>query len=135
MDRKKLLYIAAFFTLFTFVGHSFGTLLPQEPATEAIRNVQAAMNSTALAMPFGAPKTFAQMYYGGNVFISLYLLVSGLLLILLSKAGNYNKNILVLNSAGLLGCAVISFFFFFPLPAICTAISAILGIAAARRPE
>lgn len=133
MNRKKLLYTAAFFTLFTLVGHSMGTLLPQAPANEALAQAQSMMRATLVEMPFGAPKSLATMAYGGNVFISLYLLVSGVLLILLAKPGQFVRNISLLNAAGLAGCAGISFACFFPLPAICTGIAALLGLLASRR--
>lgn len=133
MNRKRLLIIAAFFTLFTFIGHSIGTLIPQEPETEFLRQAEEIMDRVQVEMPFGSPRTLGQMAYGGNAFISLYLLVSGLFFILSAKNENFVKNLVLLNSAGLAACAIISALFFFPLPAICTGISAVLGFLAARR--
>lgn len=133
MNRKNLLYAAAFFTLFTFVGHSLGTLLPQEHELASVRQAQTIMESTMVPMPIGAPRSLAQMAYGGNVFISLYLLITGLFLILSEKQERYVKSLVQLNSVGLIACAIFSAVFYFPLPAICTGLAAALGIAATKR--
>lgn len=131
MNRKKLLYTAAFFTLFTFVGHSVGTLLPRPPKTEAIRQAQVVMENTMAEFPMGSPRSLATLAYGGNAVGSLYLLVSGILFILLVREGS--KKILLLNGASLAVCAVVSIIFYFPLPAICTGVAAILGFLASHK--
>lgn len=131
MTQKKLLYIAAAFTLLTFVGHSLGTLLPQKPETEALAQAYEVMNNTVLTMPFGPPRSLALMAYGGNVFISLYLLVSGFLFILIAKHENTPKSFILLNSSGVAVCAALSLIYFFPLPAIFTAIAAMAGFMTA----
>lgn len=133
MNQRKLLYIAAFLTLFTFVGHSFGTLLPQEAATEELKNAYGVMESTFMTMPFGAPRSLARMAYGGNAFISLYLFVAGMLLVLSANEERYVRSIVILNSMGLLVCGVFSYIFFFPLPAICTFIGGVLGLVATKK--
>jgi len=133
MNRKKLLFTAAFFALFTFVGHSFGTLLPHEPETESLRQAYATMESTMVQMPVGSPRSLAQMAYGGNAFISLYLLICGILFILLAKPERYVRSVVLLNSVSLVGAAILSIVFYFPVPAICTALSAICGFIAARQ--
>lgn len=132
MNRKKLLYLAAFFTLFTFAGHTFGTLFPHPPKTVAHGLAITVMENTLVPMPMSPPRSLEQMFYGGNAVISLYLLITGLFFILSSKPENYVRNLMLLNSGGLAVCAAISVMFFFPLPAVCTGIAAVLGFVATR---
>lgn len=131
MSRKILLFAAAFFTLFTCLGHSIGTLLPHDQP-ESIRLAQMMMDATFKEMPFGPPKSLGQMAYGGNVIISLYLFVAGWIFILSARQNRFVPAIVGLNSAGMLACGVFSVLYFFPLPAICTGLAGLLGFLALR---
>jgi hypothetical protein len=133
MNPKTLLYIAAFFTLFTFLGHSAGTLLPHPPESEAIGEVINQMYSTMVPMPIGSPRSLGQMAYGGNAFISLYFLVTGIFFLLLAKPGRQIPSLLLVNCIGIAAASIFSAIFYFPLPAICTGISAVLGFIAYAR--
>ena len=132
MNRKNLLYAAAFLTLLTCLGHSIGTLVPREPQSEALRLAQTMMETTMVPFPVGTERPLAHVVYGGNVIISLYLLVAGLLFFLSAKPERFVKSIVTLNCWGLVACAIFSSVFFFPLPAIWTGIAAGLGFASLR---
>lgn len=63
------------------------------------------------------------------------MFISGLMFFFLSGVGalqGIGKRLLVLTSLGMLGLSVISALFFFPLPAACTGLTALLGLRAAK---
>ena len=137
MSRKVLLRIAAFFTLFVFVGHTIGTFSAPPPDQADVVKVYETMYQTAVMMPMGATQTVGKMMFGANFCLSIYVLVAGLLLIIQSmtkeKTTREGRQVLVVNSVGLFATGVTSFFVFFPLPAICLSLAGILGLVASRK--
>lgn len=137
MSRKLMLRLAAFFTLFTCVGHTIGTIqgFPKDDIT--VSSVFELMRQTHVTMPFGNPQTFATLLLGANLCVSVFLLVSGLIFVVFSTADgaltNRDKRILLLNSLGMLWTGIICVLCFFPLPAVCTGLAAVFGILASRK--
>lgn len=133
MNRKTLLFFASFLTLLTCVLHAVGTLFSRPAPTAFVGQAQMIMEHTYMPLPFDTLRPLSQLMYGGNVMISLYLLVSAALFILSVKPENYVKNIVVLNSLGLFACSAFSAMFFFAVPAVLTGLAAILGLMAIRK--
>lgn len=78
----------------------------------------------------------ADIFFGNNIAVSLFLLISGLgFLVFAGKGGleGAGRRLLLLNSLGMAGVAIISSVYFFPLPAACTGLAAVLGFVAARK--
>jgi hypothetical protein len=137
MSRKLLLRVAAFLTLFTFVGHTFGALSGPKLDQEAAATTFGMMQQTMVPFPFGPDKSIATIMFGANIGLSVYLLLAGLLCIAVStrKDGSEarDKQVIALNSLGLIAMGVISIFCFFPLPAACTGIAGVLGLVALKK--
>jgi len=131
MNKKILLRIAAGLVLFTCLGHTIGTFIPLPPEEVELINTENAMKSALVPMPVGKKQSFFDILLGANIGLSVYLFVSGISLILISSEEKFHstsKRLLLLESMGLLALAVISIFYFFPIPAICTGIAGILGL-------
>jgi uncharacterized iron-regulated membrane protein len=137
MTRKLLLRVAAFFTLFTFAGHTTGVIKGPPAEQTAVTNVYEVMRQTMVNLPMGSPKSIGTLMVGANLCLSVLLLLSGLLFILLSmtkeKPAGQDNRVLLLNSLAMLATAAVSFVCFFPMPAICTGLAGILGLIALRR--
>lgn len=135
MSRKILLWIAAFLTLFTFIGHSIGGIFGPGSDQPIAYAVYETMKMTTVEMPFGPARSFSRMMVGSNIIVSFFLLVCGLIFILLSKgpATDRENKILMITAAGTLGIGIVSTFCFFPLPALCTVTAGALGIVASRK--
>lgn len=130
--RPILLRVAAFLVLFTCAGHTYGTLAPIPPdQTQMIATLEQ-MKTTMIPMPLGSPKSYGQILDGTNLSVSVYLLITGLILLALSRnrAAGADTAVLLITSVGLLLVAGLSAVYFFPLPAICTGVAALLGFAA-----
>ena len=126
--KTKLLYVASGFTLFTFLGHTAGQFMPIPPDQTQRLQVFEVMQKPVIIMPMGGTKSFAEFLSGANLSLSVYLLVTGICLFLFAK--NYTSQQrpqLFLHSLGLAMVALISARYFFPLPAICLGVAAILG--------
>jgi hypothetical protein len=121
---------AGFLTLFTFAGHTLSIFAPQTKPPSVIAAYEVMMQ-TLVPMPIGSPKTLFGIMSGANLALSIYLLVAGVFFYLLSKSEfkKIDAQMIVLNSLGIGAIALISGFYFFPLPAICTGIAAILGLS------
>ncbi|HMV45528.1 MAG TPA: hypothetical protein PK079_18245 [Leptospiraceae bacterium] len=131
MNKKIILRIAAGLVLFTCLGHTIGIFMPLPPEEVELIKIEDAMKTALVPMPIGKKQSFFDLLLGSNIGLSVYLLVSGISLILISseeKLQSSNKQILKLESLGLLALSVISIFYFFPIPAICTGIAGILGL-------
>ena len=137
MSRKVLLRMAAFFTLFVFVGHTIGAIKGPPPDQTNVIEMYETMGQTMVTLPMSTQRSIATMMWGANICLSVYMLVGGLFFIIQSmtkeKTTREGKQILIVNSLGLLVTGVISFFVFFPLPAVCLCLSGILGLVASRK--
>lgn len=135
MTRKLLLWISAFLTLFTCLGHSTGGIAGPGPDQAEAFQVYKMMQMTFETMPIGSPKSILTIMMGNSICVSFFLLVSGLMFVILSK-GDKSKTenkILFCNSFGMLAVGVVSFFCFFPIPAIFTGLAGILGFVSLKR--
>lgn len=132
MSRKHLLWIAAFLTLFTFIGHTIGGVSGPGPEQTGAFQVYQLMQISLVKMPFGPSKNLATIMMGANICVSFFLLVSGWIFIILSNgtSGRFENQILLINSLGMLATGTVSLMCFFPLPAICTALAGVLGLVA-----
>ena len=131
--RRILLRIAAFLVLFTCAGHTYGTFVPiPSDQTEMIKTLEQ-MKATMIPMPMGSSKSYSQILDGNNLSVAVYLLVTGLILLALSRnRPAVDNTVLLITSGGLGLVAGLSAVYFFPLPAICTGAAAVLGFVAAK---
>jgi hypothetical protein len=107
--------------------------MPVPPEEVELVNTVKAMKSALVPMPIGKKQSYFDIFFGTNISVSLYLLVTGLSFILFSSADNTNNTnakLLLLQSLGLIGVAIISGLYFFPLPALYTGVAGFLGITA-----
>ena len=91
------------------------------------------MQRTMVPMPVGAARSFATLLDGNSIGLSIWMLVSGLMFIAAARAARPDKVSLALNSAGMGALALLSAFYFFPVPAACLAVAAVAGGVAAVR--
>lgn len=127
--KRKLLFAAFGFTLFTFLGHTsslFFSIPPEQ--TEKIR-VFSEMQSAVVTMPIGSAKSFADILLGANISLSIYLLVAAVLIFLTAKTVEIPKSFVWIQSLGLFGVGIVSGIFFFPVPAVCLTVAAVLSFA------
>ncbi len=137
MNRTTLLLrIAGVLTLFTFLGHTAGTFMPIPAEQVEVAKTAAVMKATAVPMPIGRAQNYGNLFLGTNLAVSLYLLIAGIGFFLFAGKGGLEgaaRRQLTLTSVGMAGMAIISALFFFPLPAACTGVAAVLGFIAARK--
>jgi hypothetical protein len=130
LSKKILLRIAGVLVLFTFAGHTFGHFAPIPPdQTDMLRTIEI-MKQTMIPMPIGEAKSFLQVKDGANLSVSIFLLISGILFFILSgtETSAKDKSITLVVSLGMLGIAILSVIYFFPMPAACTGLAALFGI-------
>jgi len=136
MNRTALLLrIAGVLTLFTCLGHTAGTFMPIPAEQAEVAKTAAIMKATAVPMPIGRAQNYGNLFLGTNLAVSLYLLIASIGFFLFAAKGGLEgagRRQLVLTSVGLGGIAMISAIYFFPLPAACTGLAAILGFIAAK---
>jgi hypothetical protein len=129
MKTTSLLKLASFFFFFTFLGHTIGIFLPIPEEQISLLQVTESMKLTHIPFPIGKPKSYYSVFLGNNLITSLALFLIGAQLLLLSFKTEYNsfdKNLLILLAFSACFISIISHLFFFPLPAICTALGNIL---------
>jgi hypothetical protein len=134
-STKLFLRVAGALTLFTCLGHTAGTFMPVPAAQVEVAKAVAVMKTTLVPMPVGKPQTYADIFLGNNIGMSLFLFILGVGFFILSGKGaldGVGRKLLILNSLGVLGISVLSALFFFPVPAACTGIAALLALRAAR---
>jgi hypothetical protein len=134
MSRKLLLRIAAFLTLFTFLGHTFGALSGPPKDQPEMANVLGLMDQTMVSLPM-ATKSISTLMLGANLCLSVLLMLSGLLFVNSSTRTAWTKEdgrILLLNSLAMVATGAISAVCFFPMPAVCTGLAGILGLISLR---
>src|SRR5262245_54616126 len=85
MSPKIALRIASFFVIFTFIGHTFGHFAPTPPTETKLIELEKSMSDTLVPMPMGPPKSVEQIMDGLDLTLSVYLLITGIILILLSN--------------------------------------------------
>ncbi len=126
--RKPLLFTAILLTTFTFLGHTAGTFMVPGPEETALAQAYDLMKQTPVKMPIGPDQNLMSLQRGSDLCVSLYLLVSAVLLGL--QLRREDKAVLRVTSSGLLGVAALSVVYFFPLPAIFCGVAGVCGIAA-----
>jgi uncharacterized membrane protein len=137
MSRALLLRIAAALCLVTCLGHTIGTFkaIPQEQTS--MRDTVVVMQQTMVPMPIGSARSYMQILDGNNLCTSLFLLFCGLLLLVLASAARspVSDRVTLLTALALAGFAMISAFYFFPVPVIFTGVAAVLCIISLTRPS
>jgi hypothetical protein len=132
MTRKNLLRTSAFFTLFTFVGHTIGLIRPLPEDQTQVLAVYQMMKQTLVPFPMGAPKSIATLMIGANTTLSVLLFLTGVSYLFLATDAveRSSQRQLMLLNISMLAVAITSYFCFFPLPAICTGLATVLGFVA-----
>ncbi|MCC2679428.1 MAG: hypothetical protein K0R29_2004 [Pseudobdellovibrio sp.] len=133
MKKQRLMYAAAFFSLFTFVGHSIGVVsnraLDEMPASATYKIMQL----TSVNFPMGFTRDIATLMTGSNLCLSVYLLIAALICILFARNpvwSSRDNQVVLVNACGLVLTGIISAFCFFPVPAISLLLAAALSSAA-----
>lgn len=101
----------------------------------AVANAANVMAQTLVPMPVGSAQSYAAIFLGTNLTVSLYLLISAISFLIFALPGGLagpGRRLLALTSAGVAALSVISLAYFFPVPAVCTALAAVAGFIAAR---
>ena len=91
------------------------------------------MQRTVVPMPIGSERTYAEIFLGTNLGVSLFLLFMTVVFVLLAKdAVSSNEfKILVASIIGVGLFSLISFRYFFPLPGVLLGAACIFGILSA----
>lgn len=119
----------------TFLGHTMGTFMEIPAEQTAVANAANVMAQTLVPMPVGSAQSYAAIFLGTNLAVSLYLLISAISFLIFALPGGLDgqgRRLLALASAGVAALSVISLLYFFPVPAICTALAAVAGFIATR---
>jgi hypothetical protein len=127
MSQKIFLRVAAVLSLFTCLGHTVGTFMSIPAEQTAHIQVYEAMQRPVVPMPIGPVRSYAELFLGTNVCVSLLLLLIGGSLWVLSKNPSSMRVLVILNGGALLAICGTSAAYFFPLPAICTGLGGVLA--------
>jgi hypothetical protein len=135
MTRAFLLRIAAALSLTTCVGHTIGTFMAVPPEQAQIHATIAMMKATRVPMPVGSPRSYMEILDGNNLATSLFLAVCAALLFSVARAKREPvvDQVIGLTAFGLAGISLISFRYFFPIPAVFTGVGALLAFVARAR--
>jgi hypothetical protein len=135
MTRAFLLRIAAALSLTTCAGHTIGTFMAVPPEQTQIHATIATMKATMVPMPVGSPRSYMEILDGNNLATSLFLAVCAALLFSVARARRdpMVDQVIGLTALGLAGISVISFRYFFPIPAVFTGVGAVLALVARSR--
>jgi hypothetical protein len=121
--------------LFTFLGHTMGTFMEIPPEQTAVANAANVMTQTLVPMPVGPARSYADIFLGTNLAVSLYLLIAAISFLMFAQPGGLEgagRKLLALTSVGVAAFGVISLLYFFPIPAACGGLAAVAGFIAAR---
>lgn len=132
MNRPLLLRIAAGLSLLTCVGHTIGTFMPVPAEQTQMHATIATMKATLIPMPVGAARSYMEILDGNNISTSLFLLLCAALLFGVAGAAKERvvDRVIGLCALALAGISLISFRFFFPVPAVFTGLAAGLSLLA-----
>ncbi len=137
MNRALLIRIAAALSLMTCLGHTVGTFMTVPPEQDAMHATIAIMKTTMVPMPVGAARSYMQILDGNNICTSLFLLLCAVLLFAISGLPSTpaTNRVILITALALVGFAVISVMYFFPVPTVLTGFAAVLSIVACSRPH
>jgi hypothetical protein len=138
VSRSLFLRIAGTLSLITGAGHTIGTFMPIPAEQTQMHATVATMAATLVPMPVGAARSYLELFDGNNICTSLFLLLCAALLFSVSRAASEQvvSRVITLTALALAGISVISFRYFFPVPAVLTGLAAMLALLAlARKPS
>ena len=135
MSRTLLLRIAAILSLITCLGHTIGTFMPIPAEQTQMHATVATMKATLVPMPVGAARNYLELFDGNNICTSLFLLLCAGLLFSVARAASEQvaSRVITLTALALAAISVISFRYFFPVPAVFTGLAALLAFLALTR--
>ncbi len=135
MSRPLLLRIAAALSLITAVGHTIGTFMPVPPEQAQMHATIATMKATLVPMPVGSARNYMEILDGNNICTALFLFLCSALLFSLASARKEQAvdRVVALTASALAGISVISFRYFFPVPAVFTGLAAVSALLARAR--
>jgi hypothetical protein len=132
MNRKHLLRAAGALCIVTCIAHLAGTLMtiPSEQV-EMLKTVET-MKQTMIPMPVGSARSYMDVLNGNNFCTSILLLLCGLVLLIAAKHPDESgsRSTVTVVALCLAGFAIISSFYFFPVPAVFTGLAAALALVA-----
>jgi hypothetical protein len=85
IKQKKYSYIAALFLFLTGFSHTFGTFMEIPKDQVEVLAGYEVMQKTIVPMPFGVGRSYAEIFLGTNLSVSLFLFLVGAVFILLAK--------------------------------------------------
>lgn len=134
MNKASLLLrIAGGLCVFVCLGHTAGTFMSIPASEVEVTKTAAAMKTTLVPMPIGKPQSYADLFLGTNLSVSLFLVVLALGFFFASGDSGltgHRRKFLLLMIFGCVGLSAVSALYFFPLPAICTGTASLLGLVA-----
>ena len=135
LNRPLLLRIAAALSLITSVGHTIGTFMPVPVEQAQMHATIATMKATMVPMPVGTARSYIEILDGNNICTSLFLVLCAALLFSVARAGKERvvDRVIALTALALAGISIISFRYFFPVPAVFTGLAAVLALLACAR--
>lgn len=135
VNRSALLRLAAVLSLFTCVGHTIGTFMPVPAEQAQMHATIATMKATLVPMPVGTARSYMEILDGNNICTSLCLALCAALLFCVARAGKERvvDRVIALAASALAGISIISFRYFFPVPALFTGLAAVLALLARAR--
>jgi uncharacterized membrane protein YfcA len=105
--RNTFLYLASFFTLFPFVGHTTWLFLPIPREQLDRLAVFSLMHRPVVMMPMNILRSYADILNGTNIVLSIYLLMTGLYLLALKNVPlQQSKSLIFITAAATLLHAV-----------------------------
>lgn len=124
--KKIPLRLSSLLSLLTCLAHTAGTFMPVPPEQKAVANAVQVMKNTLVPMPTGVQQSYADIFLGTNLIVSLLLLISSIVFWLAANADRsvpFVKKIAVVHAIAMLAVSAISGLFFFPVPAVFTGIA------------
>ncbi|HYO95584.1 MAG TPA: hypothetical protein VER33_13775 [Polyangiaceae bacterium] len=135
MKRSLLLRIAGVLSLITCIGHTLGTFMPVPAEQAQMHATIATMKATLVPMPVGSARSYMEILDGNNLCTSLLLALCAGLLFSLARVRKERvaDHVLALTALALIGVSILSFRYFFPVPAVFTALAAVVTLMARAR--
>jgi hypothetical protein len=132
MSCKWILRIAGVLCLMTSAAHLIGTLMEIPAEQVAMLQTVEMMKQTMIPMPVGEARSYMDVLNGNNYCTSILLLLCGWLLFIVAKNPHerLSRSIITIIAFCLLGFAIISGVYFFPVPTVFTGVAGVLALVA-----
>ena len=130
MKQRTLLYAAALGAFITAVGHTIGIFTPIPAEQTEVSAAYNMMQRTMVPLPMGVKHSYAEIFFGNNILLSVFLAVMAAIFAMLagSELNRDLKRVLFALGCGAAAVSIVSAFCFFPLPAVLTGMAALIAV-------